>query len=141
MVVMYKRNNEQKVLSWDFKIFTWKHLTIWRPVFWGFPRAQTALFSVSTLNSFQGDVKGQHLVVVIFSLCRGSWQGPTSSQQSPFTGTYLTMFWGQVMAITSHSAGKAHSQVYWRSHRQATQCAITRPGLASSKVSGPYLSY
>ena len=66
------------------KIFTWKHLAIRSPVFLGFFRAQSALLFVSTLNSFQGSVEGQHLVVVVIYLCRGSWQGPTFSQQGPF---------------------------------------------------------
>ena len=33
--------------------------------FLGFSRAQSALFFVSTLNSFQGGFEGQHLVVVM----------------------------------------------------------------------------
>ena len=33
--------------------------------FQAFPRAQKALFFVSPLNSFQGGVEGQHLIVVM----------------------------------------------------------------------------
>ena len=37
------------------------------------------------------------------------------------------------MAIGSHDAGKAHSQVQRRFHRQATQCAIKGPGPMNRK--------
>ena len=101
--------------------------------FWVFPRAQSALFLISTLNSFQGVLKFISLQWSWCNLCRGSWQMPTSSQLGRFIATYLTMLWGHFMATVSHSAGKAHSQVYWRFHWQATQCAVTRPGLESSE--------
>ena len=43
------------------KIGSWKYLTIWRPVLPVFPRAQSASFHLSTLNSFQGGVENQQL--------------------------------------------------------------------------------
>ena len=101
--------------------------------FWVFPRAQSALFLISTLNSFQGVSKVSSLQWSWCNLCRGSWQVPTSSQQGPFTAIYLTMFWGDFMATVICSAGQAHPQVQGRFHWQATQCAVIGTGLASSK--------
>ena len=40
--------------NWAHKILSWKYLTLWRPVLPVFPRAQSASFLISTLNSFQG---------------------------------------------------------------------------------------
>lgn len=40
--------------NWAPKIFSWKSLTLWRPVLPVFPRAQSASFLVSSLSSFQG---------------------------------------------------------------------------------------
>ena len=101
--------------------------------FWVFPRAQGALFLISTLNSFQGVLKVNSLEWSWCNLCRDSWQAPTSSQQGPFIAAYLTMFGGHFMPTVSHGAGKVHSQVSGRSHWEVTQCAIIGPGLASSK--------
>ena len=101
--------------------------------FWVFPRAQSALFLISTMNSFQGVLKVSSLQWSWCNLCRGSWQVPTSSQQGPFTAIYLTMFWGDFMATVICSAGQAHPQVQGRFHWQATQCAVIGTGLASSK--------
>ena len=77
--------------------------------FWAFPRAQSALFLISMLNSFQGVLTVSSLQWSLCNLWRGSWQVPTSSQQDPFIATYLTTFGGHFMAIVSHGAGKAHS--------------------------------
>ena len=101
--------------------------------FWVFPRAQSALFLISTLDSFQGMLKVSSLQWSWYNLCRGNWSVPTSSQQGLFIAPYSTMLWGHFMAIVSHGAGKAHSQIYRRFHWQATQCVVTRPGLASGK--------
>ena len=101
--------------------------------FWFYSRAQSALFLISTLNSFQGVLKVSSLQWSWCNLCRGSWQVPTSSQQGPFTAIYLTMFWGDFMATVICSAGQAHPQVQGRFHWQATQCAVIGTGLASSK--------
>ena len=54
--------------NWAHKIFSWKYLTIWRPVLPVFPRAQSASFLISTLNSFQGVLK--------VSGCSGYWPNP-----------------------------------------------------------------
>ena len=43
-----------KARHWFHKIFSWKYLTMWRPVLPDFPRTQIASFLISTLNSFQG---------------------------------------------------------------------------------------
>ena len=101
--------------------------------FWVFPRAQSALFLISTLNSFQGMLKVSSLQWSWCNLCRSSWQVPTSSQLGPFIATYVTMFGGHFMAIVSHGARNVHSQFCQRLRRQATQCAVTGPGLTSSK--------
>ena len=66
-------------------------------------------------------------------LCRGKRQVPTSSWQSPFGVINLTFVWGHFMAIVSHGARNAHSQFCQRLPRQATHCAVTGPGLISSK--------
>ena len=66
------------------KIFTWKHLTNWRPVFRVFPRAQSALIFVSTLNSFWGDVEGQNLVVaMILTFVEAAAKGQLSVSMTP----------------------------------------------------------
>ena len=51
--------------------------------FWAFPRAQSALFLISFLSSFQGMLKVSSLQWSWCNLCRGSWQVPTPSQQGP----------------------------------------------------------
>ena len=51
--------------------------------FWVFPRAQGALFLISTLSSFQGVLKVSSLQWSWYNLCRDSWQVPTPSQQGP----------------------------------------------------------
>ena len=76
--------------------------------FWAFPRAQSALFLISILNSFQGVLKVSRLQWW-YNLYRGNWQVPISSQQGPFIATYLTMLWVCFMPIVLCSAGKAHS--------------------------------
>ena len=79
--------------------------------FWVFPRAKSALFFISTLNSFQGVSKVSSLQWSWCNLYRGSWKVPTSSQQSLFIATYLTMFGEHFMALVSHGAGKAFPQI------------------------------
>ena len=101
--------------------------------FWVFPREKSALFFISTLNSFQGVSKVSSLQWSWYNLCRGNWSVPTSSQQGLFIAPYSTMLWGHFMAIVSHGAGKAHSQIYRRFHWQATQCSIIESGLVNSK--------
>ena len=49
------------------KIFTWKYLTNWSPVLLVFPRAQSASFLISTLNSFQRIFKVSSCSSVQFS--------------------------------------------------------------------------
>ena len=49
----------------------------------GFSQAQSALFLISTLNSFQGMLKVSSLQWSWCNPCRGSWQVPISSQQGP----------------------------------------------------------
>ena len=51
--------------------------------FRAFPRAQSALFLISILSSFQGMLKVSSLQWSWCNLCRGSWQMPTPSQQGP----------------------------------------------------------
>ena len=46
--------------------------------FWVFPRAQIALFLISTLNSFRGLLKVSCLQWSWCHLCRDSWQSPVS---------------------------------------------------------------
>ena len=117
------------------KIFTWKHLTIWRPEFFWF----VFCFSQST----------GRLIFCLHPelLSRGSWRsascsgpdlifveaagkGQLSVSRAP---SCLTMFWGHFMVIVSHGVGKAHSQIWQIFHWQATQCVVTRPDLVSSK--------
>ena len=40
---------------------------------------------------------------------------------------------GHIMTTLSHGAEKAHSQISWRFHWRATQCAVTGLGPVSSK--------
>ena len=47
--------------NWTHKISSWKYLTVWKPILPVFPRVLGASCLLSTLNSFQGGVEGQHL--------------------------------------------------------------------------------
>ena len=59
--------------NWAHKIFSWKYLTIWRPVVPVFPRAQSASFLISTLNSFQGMLRVSDCSGLWLHPCRGRW--------------------------------------------------------------------
>ena len=65
--------------NWAHKISSWKYLIIWRPVLPVFPRAQSASFLFSTLNSFQGVLKVSSCSSTWFNPCRGRWQVPLAS--------------------------------------------------------------
>ena len=47
----------KKYKIWTHKIGSWKYLYIWRLVLPGIPQAYSALFLLSTLNSFQEMLK------------------------------------------------------------------------------------
>ena len=65
--------------NWAHQISSWKYLTIWRPVLPVFPRAQSAPFLLSTLNSFQGVLKISSCSSAWFNPRRGRWQVPMAS--------------------------------------------------------------
>ena len=119
----------------EFQLITSLPENIWLSegwFFWGFPRAQSALSLISTLNYFQGVLKvsSLHGHDVIFVEAAGKCHLPVSRVPSwPYIQPCFGAFHGHV----SRGAGKAHSQVYRRFHWWATQCAVTRPSLASGK--------
>lgn len=107
-------------------MLTRRYLTIWRPVLSIFPEHKvSAWFLLSVLNSFRG-CEGQR-----FNLCRGSsecWFSVGRAPSQPQVDHGL----GSV-AILSHGARNAYSQVCQRFHSWATQCAVSGPGPMSSK--------
>ena len=72
--------------NWACKIISWKYLTIWRRVLPVFPRAQSASFLISTLNSFQGCWKSAaaaaHDLILVEVDAKCQWQVPIRSWQS-----------------------------------------------------------
>ena len=59
--------------NWAHKIGSWKCLS-GNLSFWFFPRAQSASFPFSILNSFQGVLKFSSYNSMWFNPCRGRWQ-------------------------------------------------------------------
>ena len=69
--------------NWNHKIFSWKYLTIWRPILPVFPRAQNVSFLICILKSFQG--------VLRVSNCSSLWFNPRGGrmQMATFSWNYL----------------------------------------------------
>ena len=102
----------------DAWMWTHKNLylktSIWRPVFFvvvvfillSFAEHRVPYFLSPPWTPFKGVLKVSILQWSWFNLCRGSWQGPTFSQQGPFKTTYLTMFWVHFMVTVSRGVGR-----------------------------------
>ena len=106
--------------------------------FWAFPRAQSALFLISILSSFQGcwrwaACSGHD---VIFVEAAGKCQLPVSRVHifDHALGTFHAH-------CVPHSAGKAHSSSREDSIDRSLSVLLLDQALWAGKVSGPYLSY
>ena len=111
---------------WAHKIFTWKHLTIWRPVLLGFSQSTECLISDlhPELLSRSAACSGHD---IIFVETAGKCQLPVSR---------VHIFDHALGAFHAHCAPQCWEgsfQVRWRFHWLATQGAVIGPGLVSSK--------
>ena len=105
---------------------------------WVFPRAQSALFLISTLNSFQGMLKVSSLQWSQCNSYRGSWQVPTSSQQGPHI---LPCFGGISCPLCPTVLGRLIPKSNEDSIDRPLGVLLLNQALRVAKVSGPYLSY
>ena len=105
--------------NWAHKIGSWKYLTIWRPVLPIFPRALSASFLLSTLNSFQGVLKVSSCSGSWFDSCRGRWQVPICGWHSPLLSAHPSLIVLQRLPL----------------HLKSTNSWLLDPGHSSSNFS------